>query len=270
MNEIQKVEAELLQTFVDICNKLGLKYYLVCGSVLGAVKYQGFIPWDDDIDVGMPRKDYEKFLEKAQAMLPSHLFLQNYKTDKAFPHIYTKFRNSNTTLIETNMAHLPMNHGISIDIFPLDGYPKDPKVGEKMTRKKEIYNRLRYCALNNKGNWKVTVRSTVLRVLGYHKRTQKTIEKIHKLISQYPTDGSEIWCNHGNWQGEKEYAPRWHYGEGIKAVFEGVEVIIPEKYDDYLTQKYGYWRNDPPKDKMKSHHNYTVCDANKPYTEYLK
>ena len=90
MTELQSVEFSLLKSFVNICDELGLTYYLVCGSALGAVKYSGFIPWDDDIDVALPRNDYELFCEKAPALLPAGYFLQNHKTDKNYPRIYSK------------------------------------------------------------------------------------------------------------------------------------------------------------------------------------
>lgn len=127
MTELQKKEFELLKYFIDICGKLNLRYYLVCGSALGAAKYKGFIPWDDDIDVAMPRDDYEVFLEKGSAFLPSYLFIQNYRTDPEFPMMMTKLRNSNTTFIEEMLKNIKMNHGVYIDIFPLDGYPKNKK-----------------------------------------------------------------------------------------------------------------------------------------------
>lgn len=98
MNDLQKCELELLKYFIDICNKLNLRYYLVCGSALGAVKYGGFIPWDDDVDVALPRPDYEMFIKNAQRMLPSHVFLQNSMTDPQFPLIFSKLRNSNFAL----------------------------------------------------------------------------------------------------------------------------------------------------------------------------
>ena len=69
MNELQKIEFDLLKIFVEICQKLNLNYYLVCGTALGAVKYNGFIPWDDDIDVALCREDYEIFCQKAQQLL---------------------------------------------------------------------------------------------------------------------------------------------------------------------------------------------------------
>ena len=79
MTELQKTELKILKTVIDICDRLGIGYFLVCGSALGAAKYQGFIPWDDDVDLGMYREDYEKFCEIAPALLPSYYFLQNYR-----------------------------------------------------------------------------------------------------------------------------------------------------------------------------------------------
>ena len=79
MNDLQKVEFELLKVFIETCEKLNLNYFLVCGSALGAVRHGGFIPWDDDMDVGMYREDYNKFMELAPALLPEGLFLQNYR-----------------------------------------------------------------------------------------------------------------------------------------------------------------------------------------------
>ena len=137
-NEIQKILLELLKIFVDICQEYDLQYFLVAGSALGAVKYQGFIPWDDDIDVAMPRADYEKFLQLAPEKLPQWCFMQNYKTDPAFPHVFTKLRNSNTTFIEKGMAKLPINPGMYIDIFQIDGYPENAKEIRQFEWKKKL------------------------------------------------------------------------------------------------------------------------------------
>ena len=83
MNALQRKELELFQAFLQVCRQLGLSYYLICGSALGAVKYRGFIPWDDDMDLAMLRPEYEVFLAQAPDLLPAHIFLQNYKTDPA-------------------------------------------------------------------------------------------------------------------------------------------------------------------------------------------
>ena len=270
MEELRKKQIEMLQIFKNICDKHNLTWFCVCGTALGAVKYGGYIPWDDDLDVALPREDYEKFLSVAPSYLPQNIFLQNYKTDKHFPHPFSKLRNSDTTFIEYGDAHLDMNHGIYIDVFPLDGYPEDKSEIKKLRQKKKILQWLFFCALNNDGKFKIKVRNRVLRALGFHKRTHRSLARFEKIISQYKTENSEIWCNHGNWQGELEYAAREQYGKGAAATFEGVDVIIPEDYDAYLTQKYGDWRSDPPIEKQKTHHGVKKMDANVPYTEYLK
>lgn len=270
LNELQKTELDLLIPVVEICRKLDLTYYLVCGSVLGAAKYQGFIPWDDDMDVGLPRPDYERFLQAAPALLPEGYFLQNYRTDPAFPHVFSKLRDSNTTLIEHSLAHLDMNHGVCIDIFPLDGYPARKWEQKVFELRKKVYSWMQYCALGRGPDPKVEFRNRIFRLLGYHKRTAKTLAKMDRLYSRYATEGSEVWCNHGNWQGKLEYAPRWHYGVGTELIFEGLAVQVPENYDAYLTQKYGDWRSDPPPEKQASHHSYKVCDVHRPYTDYQK
>ena len=121
---------------MQVCQQLNLSYFLVCGSALGAVKYQGFIPWDDDMDLAMLRPDYEAFLAQAQALLPRHIFLQNYKTDPAFPAIYSKLRLSGTVFLEESAQHLPIHHGIFLDLFPLDGYPTEPTLQRRLERQK--------------------------------------------------------------------------------------------------------------------------------------
>lgn len=270
MNRLQQVEFEILKKFVEICDTLDLKYFLVCGSALGAAKYGGFIPWDDDVDVALPRPDYERFLLEAPVLLPENLFIQNYRTDPAFPHIYTKIRKSDTTFIEKGIAHLPVNHGIYIDVFPLDGYPQDPGDVKKFEHHKKILTWKQYCALNGDRVIKVRARNFVFRLLGYHKRTAKTLAMGDKLYRSYDVDSSPIWCNHGNWQRSLEYASKEQYGDGTWVSFEGIRVRIPERFDEYLTQKYGNWRDDPPPEKQVSHHLWEVCDPDRPYTHYLR
>lgn len=270
MNELQKTELEILRAFISVCEKLGLRYYLVCGSALGAVKYGGFIPWDDDIDVALTREDYRVFIEKAQELLPSYYFLQTYRTDPGYPRFYAKLRDSRTTYIEKSMVERRMNHGVYIDVFPLDGYPDSSKEAKKLERLKRRYKLRLDCANAFPEKQKITTRLffTAERLLGFHRRTQITAKKLDDLLSAYPTDSSALWCNHGNWQGVREYAPREQYGEGREAQFEDMTVTVPEDHDAYLTQKYGDWRADLPEDEKVGHHYYTVCDLALPYTEY--
>lgn len=270
MNQLQKTELELLRAFINVCLKLNLRYYLVCGSALGAVKYNGFIPWDDDIDVALPRQDYTVFVERAQEYLPNSFFLQNYRTDPEFPCFYCKLRDSRTTFIESSVRHRRMNHGVYIDVFPLDGYPSDSRTAQKLERAKARLN-LRLASANAfSKNQKFTTKVFLMaeRLLGTHRRTDQYAKKLDDLLSSYPAEKSVLWCNHGNWQGAREYAPVEQYGKGIEAVFEGVSVRIPEKYDAYLTQKYGDWRADLPDEEKIGHHYFAVCDLTRPYTDY--
>lgn len=270
MNELQNKELALLKCFVDVCERLGLTYYLLCGTALGAVKYKGFIPWDDDVDVGLFREEYERFLKEAPALLPEGIFLQTYKTDPAYPQIFGKLRDSNTTYIEKASAKLPMNHGIYIDIFPLDGYPSDPAEQKRLERLKIHYKRQIACCYDVKRSVPGRVLCGFNRLIGCHKRTGKILARYEELIRAYPTEGSAVICNHGNWQGRLEYADRSQYGEGTWAEFEGLQVRIPEQYDAYLTQKYKDWRADLPPEEQVGHHYYSVMDTQTPYTEYLR
>ena len=265
MNDLQRVSFDLLKIFIKICEKYKLKYYLVCGSALGAIKYSGFIPWDDDIDVALPRSDYDKFCSVAKRELPENIFLQNFHTDPEFPHVFSKLRNSNTTFMEKGTSHLNINHGVYIDVFPLDGYPIKYFQKKVFEINKKILTWKQCCSMKGKTKIRVLIRNKFFRLLGYHKRTYQTLLKLERLYKSQSLDDSEFWCNYGNYQGKLEYAPKWHYGNGVAAKFEGLQVIVPEFYDEYLTQKYGEWRADPPIDKQRSHHFVKIFDANKSY-----
>ena len=108
----------------------------------------------------------------------------------------------------------------------------------------------------------------LFRMFGIHKKSHKTVAKYEKMISSYKTEDSKLICNHGNWQGKLEYAPKEQYGAGIEATFEDIKVVVPEKFDEYFTQKYGDWRADLPSEKKVSHHMPMICDTENPYTEY--
>lgn len=275
MNDLQKKELEILTLFIDICEKLDLTYYLVCGSALGAVKYGGFIPWDDDIDIGLFRSDYEKFLREAPMFMPDWMFIQNYRTEENFPLLMTKLRDSRTTMIESDFADVDMNHGICIDVFPLDGYPLDAKTVEIFEKKKRYFTRRQFVRMMGKRgrfirNFRTTGIWILYRCFGYCRNTTRLMSQYEAFLSSYPVEGSNLICNHGNWQGKLEYAPAVQYGDGVMAEFEGVHVRIPTQYDAYLQQKYGDYTQDPPQEKQVSHHKYTVIDTHQPYTVYIK
>lgn len=271
MNSLQKIEYEILCAFCEVCEKLNLKYYLVCGSALGAAKYQGFIPWDDDIDVGMPRTDYEIFQKEAKRFLPPHIFLQNYETVPDYPLLFSKLIDKRTTFVEEGLSELNIYHGVYIDVFPLDGYPENKKEQIKLEKRKNFLKFKTLCAIRNNPGMKPITRILLKaeRICGFHKKTAITLNRLTSLLSKYPVEKSAIWCNHGNWQGKLEYASCKQYGEGTWATFEGSKVRIPEKYDEYLTQKYGDWRADLSEEQKLGHHHAEIIDLTRPYTDYV-
>lgn len=267
MNDLQVKEFELLKCFIEICEKLNLKYYLLNGSALGAIRHNGFIPWDDDVDVGLMREDYEAFLDKAPSFLPGYFFLQNYKTDPCFPAIYSKLRNSDTTFVEKSYSKLNINHGIYIDIFPLDGYPQNKMTQFFFEIKKKSYKRKLACAFDVSRGIKSKIPYVINIALGYQKKTNITAQKYEKMLMKYSAEDENIIANHGNWQGKLEYCDKSQYGNGFKTSFEGLSVTVPEKYDEYLTQKYGDYMELPAENERIGHHYYSVLDVNKPYNK---
>lgn len=270
MNDLQKKQFELLKCFTDICSKLDLQYYLVCGSALGAVKYGGFIPWDDDVDVALPRRDYEIFLEKAPDYLPKNFFLQNYRTDKQFPMVFTKLRNSDTTYVEKYYKDLDIHHGVFIDVFALDGYPQSRKEQVSFDKRMKSFVRKSSCSLDVPRSKKAKLLCTALRFLGFHKCTQKTLYKYEAMLKEYSEKYNDILCNFGNFRGTPEKTPKDIYGRGCKMTFEGLEVIVPKQYDKYLREKYGDYRKDPPLNEQTGHHYYAALDLENSYTSVIK
>lgn len=266
MNDIQKVVFDMFEHFVRVCKILDLSFFVINGSALGAEKYGGFIPWDDDMDIGMPRDDYEIFLSEAQKLMPEEIFVQNYRTDKNFPFMYTKLRNSNTTFVETSVRKIDMNHGIYLDIFPLDGCDDDYEKSKYKAFKIKVLHWLHFCALDDRSSLKIRIRNSIFRFLGFHRRTAKYLRMLDGIFSN--TDkNTKYLCNFNDRQGKGRVLRDW-YGNGSMAMFEGIDVRIPEKFDDYLTEKYGDWRSDLPEDKQKSHHKALISDVTKPFTEY--
>ena len=123
LKELQQTELEILGAFVDVCEAHKLRYHLDYGTLLGAIRHKGFIPWDDDIDVGMPREDYERFLEIGQAAIGDRFFLQTRQTDPNCPFAFLKIRKNQTTCLEWSKRRIRMHHGIWIDVFPYDKLP---------------------------------------------------------------------------------------------------------------------------------------------------
>lgn len=267
LTKLQQTELEMLKSFIDVCEKLNITYYVVEGTLLGAVRHNGFIPWDDDIDIGIMREDYDKFLEKASELLPSHLFLQTYDTDSGYPRVFAKIRNSNTTFIETAVKDNKMNHGVYIDIFPLDRCDFK-KRNSFWFRNKEKLLSLRTTSLFS--NMKLSSKAKLFRLIScfLYPSAKKALVKLEKMYRSMPN--GEMIVNFSGVYGQREIMPKEWYGEGTKISFEGVSVTVPLEYAKVLSQVYGNYMQMPPIEKRVTHHQTEVIDTEKAYEAYLK
>ena len=125
LREIQLEELKLLSYFDEFCNINRLKYSLVYGTLIGAARHKGFIPWDDDLDIRMTRKNYDKFLEVWGKLQPEGYLLQNKENSPRFPSSFSKIRKSHTTFLQFESERGAHHTGIFVDIFPLDRIPRN-------------------------------------------------------------------------------------------------------------------------------------------------
>lgn len=264
MNELRRIELNLLKELIRICQKYGLKYYLVGGSCLGAVRHEGFIPWDDDIDVGIPREDYDNFLRFAQSELTEPVFLQTGETDEDYPMNFAKLRDSSTTFVETSLKKMNINHGVYIDVFPLDGY-LDSKHSKFMNR---LYMRRINCEYFLPNSYGISHKLKNILMKMIYPNYRKVRNKRELLISKVPFSESSRVTNYCGAWGEREIMPREYFGNGCVKRFEGLDVVIPERYDLYLSNLYGDYMKLPPLEKRVPHHYCEIIDLNKSYKEH--
>lgn len=277
MNDLQKCQLEILKEFIRVCKENNLQYFLIGGTCLGAVRHHGFIPWDDDIDVAMPRKDFDKFIT-LQKCFKDPYFIQTYKTDKNYIYNYAKVRNSNTTFIENYYACHQINHGVWIDVFPIDGMSYD-LVPQNYCEKKvkstwhQVY--LMYLpSLKRKLRWSTLWKDIPLNLVAYlffflnvgkyrNKRVDKKVTRID--YDQAKTVGIYFGTN-----AKKEAMPKELFLGTSIGNFEGVEVVLPKDPDKYLTLLYGDYMKVPPVDQQVGHHYDKGLSLSVGYKEYMR
>lgn len=269
LEKLKKIELDILKQFIKICDELNLSYFAVGGTLIGAVRHKGFIPWDDDIDVSMPRRDYDIFVEKAAGLLDGGYFLQTSETDEEFPMNYAKLRNSNTAFIEKALKNLNINHGIYIDIFPLDKYPENKSGRILLKLKNSVYfSKMNEAYYFEKS--KDTLKIKFIHILSniFCRDIKDALKKRGRLIRKYNNTASKLITNYSGAYGEREVVSERLFEDFEYKDFEDIKIRVPKGYDEYLKNIYGDYMALPPKEKQKPHHDFTVLDFEKSYLEY--
>lgn len=266
LSSLQRQDLEILKEFQQICNNNGLRYFVVAGSMLGAVRHHGFIPWDDDIDVAMPRTDYDRFLKIAPKQLSPDYYLESPRDRKHVTIVSTiTSKKGGFTLNNAQKVH---HTGAWIDIMMIDGVP-DP--GIKRTIHWYRYMILR--AFYQISHFEEVVDQNRERpryekaIIGFAKITKlqrllnssKINAKIEKLMRSVPYETSNFVATYCGIYRKNEIVPKEWYGEGVKYKFEDTEVYGLSDADKYLTQLYGDYMT-PPKDVSISKHNVVEDD----------
>lgn len=266
LQSLKKCERDMLEEFVRICNKHGIKYFVQGGTLLGTVRHSGFIPWDDDVDVSLPRPEYEKFLKVAGDELPDYYFLQTKDTDPEYPNNFAKIRDSRTTFIETSARNLKINHGAYIDVFPLDNYPDGIRAKLYELKKKLLTWRINRAFYIPEMSLKSKIATVITMIL--FPSLKRAVEKREKLFTSVPPTDRVV-NNSGAWL-SKEIIPKQWVQNSVEMEFEGIKVNVSDKYDEWLTYVYGDYMSLPPENERVGHHYVDEFDMDKSYTEYIK
>lgn len=267
--KIWGIELDLYLKFVQVCEKYNLKHWGDGGTLLGAVRHNGFIPWDDDMDVIMPREDYNKLMTIEPKEFCNPYFFQTPHTDPNFGFSFARLRNSNTTGMPRILAKAGFNHGIYIDIFPLDEicletFEEDKKrIIECIMRNSSFMKRNSVDLLNER------------QLENYHKYwTNNPIEefdKIQEIASNpdYRGSGFVANCTVTSLKSEAQIWKKEWFDKTIMHRFETIEIPMPAAIDNRLKAQYGDYMKYPPIDQRGLWHPDFIWDPDKPYNSYM-
>lgn len=257
MEKLHSLEMKIALEIKRICEKNGIRYFLTAGSTLGAVRHGGFIPWDDDMDIGMMREDYEKFIDACKSDLGEAFFLQTWDTDPNYPLSFAKVRLNGTHFIETFSEEAFSHNGIFVDIFPFDSAPDSNFARKIQAGKYYICNRLMWIKKNYGTEMKKQSVGQAIKyylclcvsklfryesVKQYFKKAQKKYNG--KNTEQIVTDGETY---------KRESIPR-KWVKQLKLIeFEKEEFYTYKDVEEYLLYFYGDYTKFPPEEERVGH-----------------
>ena len=267
IEELHQYDLEALKAFDKFCKEQGLRYFAIGGTLLGAVRHKGFIPWDDDIDVGMPRPDYDRLISLVEKF-PKPFILEEYRYSKGFQSYFMKVRNEQIELLETVTETKDKRRGYLLDIMPIDGTPNNVIV------RKIYYARvllLRFLCgaanvhtgiLTSRPKWEQQVLK-ICRALKLYKIL--TIEKVYRRMDKLFHKQDALKAKYvGTITGAyktREIVPTQYFGMEEEAEyldFEDMKIRVPKQYDIYLKHMFGDYMQLPPEEKRKVHYQGTI------------
>ena len=259
IREIQQMELGIMEYIHETCQKIGVKYFLAYGSLIGAVRHKGFIPWDDDMDICMLREDYEKLQDYLIANPDERYEVMSYKNNLNYVYPFMKVQDNHTYLLEEDVR-IDSNMGIYVDIFPVDGYEDDSVFKDKMTRliKKRQLSCYTFKGITNTKSILNSLIRYISVIIFYFTSTNKHIRGIDELAQSRKVDDYELVDYLIYKDMNKPVWKREWLNQTITGVFEGKEFMIPKNYHEILTSDYGDYTQLPPVELRFSHHDFQL------------
>jgi len=257
LTRLKQTELEILLTFDRFCREHSLVYYLIGGALLGSARHDGFIPWDDDIDVAMPREAYEQLQVLWTTHAPDGYFLQSGKTDPRFSRCILKLRREGTHIKEKNCANIPMHDGIYIDIFPID-YVPDCSAAYLARRAAKIRRLMSLRTIKNGygGNHAFLKKLVRLAILPISNRAlDRKIDRLCTKDNAGDRKYAILFLHNYSW--DRQTHRLSVLGAGTEYRFEGHTFFGPDDRAEFLSRVFGPdYLQEPPKEKQKNPHHY--------------
>ena len=264
MNPLQQKLLEILTWLSSFIEENNLRYYVIGGTFLGAVRHKGFIPWDDDIDIAMPRPDYQKLIELLSIKKEKYILEYPDGKTRDYPYNMAKVYDTRTTMIES--LCIDVVRGVYIDVFPLDGLGNTHEEALKTYRKIDFLNKLhsiKTCKVRKDSIWWKNAFVILGRIIPLN--YLKLSYRVNQICVDRDYDECDYVASCMSTYRSKEIMPKIIFGTPTDYQFENIVVKGPEKKDEYLTHLFYNWKELPPLEKRHSAHDFIYLNLEEPY-----